>query len=83
MAIISKIVAALATFTSVTQLYDLRFRDGAIPVSGMLVEAFLAVEEVHAVCARDVILLSSDGKLPLDTLLGQQASLEISLANGT
>ena len=83
MEIISKIMAALATFTSVTRLYDLRFRDGAIPVSGLLVEAFLAVEEVHAVDARDVILLSSDGELPLDTLLGQQASLEISLANGT
>ena len=57
MEIISKIVTALATFTSVTRLYDLRFQDGAIPVSGLLVEAFLAVEEVQAVDARDVILL--------------------------
>jgi uncharacterized protein involved in type VI secretion and phage assembly len=31
----------------------------------------------------DVIVLASSGELPLHTLLGQQASLEISLANGT
>jgi len=83
MEIATKILAALASFTSITRLYELSFKDGKVPASGLLVEAFLAVEEVQAVDARDVIILSSNGELPLNTLLGQQASLEISLANGT
>lgn len=83
MEIVSKILAALATFTSVTRLFEMRFRDTSITASSLLVEAFVAVEKVQAVDARDIILLSSDGALPLDSLLGQQASLDISLADGS
>ena len=83
MEIATNILAALATFSSITRLYDLQFRNDNIPTSGLLVEAFLAVEEVQKVDARDIIVLSSNGELPLQELLGQQASLEISLANGT
>jgi len=83
MEIVRNILTALSTFGSLTRLYDLQFRDGNIPMSGLLVEAFLAVEEVCKVDARDIIVLSSNGELPLQELLGQQASLEISLANGT
>ena len=83
MEIATNILAALATFGSLTRLYDLQFRNDSIPTSGLLIEAFLAVEEVHKVDARDIIILSSNGELPLQELLGQQASMEISLANGT
>lgn len=83
MEIATNILAALATFGCLTRLYDLQFRYDSIPTSGLLIEAFLAVEEVHKVDARDIIILSSNGELPLQQLLGQQASMEISLANGT
>jgi uncharacterized protein involved in type VI secretion and phage assembly len=83
MEIVSDILAALATFTSLTRLYALSFKDESVATSGMLVEAFLAVEEVQSVDARDVILLSLNGELALGTLLGQQATLQVSLANGT
>jgi type VI secretion system secreted protein VgrG len=83
MEIVTNILTALSTFGSLTRLYDLQFREGHIPMSGLLVEAFLAVEEVQKDDARDIIVLSSNGELPLQELLGQQASLEISLANGT
>jgi type VI secretion system secreted protein VgrG len=83
MEIATKILSALGSFSSITRLYELSFRDEAIPASGVLVEAFLAVDALQAVNARDIIVLSSNGELPLDTLLGQQASLGISLANGT
>ena len=83
MIIVTNIINSLATFASVTRLYQLSFENAGIAVSAVLVEAFIAVEDVQSVYARDVILLSSEGELPLDILLGQQASLEISLADGT
>jgi type VI secretion system secreted protein VgrG len=80
---ISDLIVSLTSFTSDTRLYDLSFRNISIAASDLLVEAFLAVEEVQTVYARDVILLSVNGDLPLNALLGQQASVQISLANGT
>jgi type VI secretion system secreted protein VgrG len=82
MQIVNKIVAALATFTSTTRLYDLQFKEQGFDTATLLVEAFLTVEEVQSVDARDIIVLSTNGDLPLDTLLGKQAGLQISLANG-
>jgi type VI secretion system secreted protein VgrG len=83
MGIATKISVALAAFSSVTRLYELSFEDESSLPSDVLVEAFLAVEEVQGVNARDVIVLSTDSEFSLNTLLGQQASLLISLANGT
>jgi type VI secretion system secreted protein VgrG len=83
MEIATKISVALAAFSSVTRLYELSFKDESNSPSSLLVEAFLAVEEVQGINARDVIVLSTDSEFPLNTLLGQQASLVISLANGT
>ena len=71
----------LSSFSSLTRLYDLRFKNTNAATANLLVEAFLAVEAVQSINARDIIFLSTHGELPLATLLGQQASLDISLAN--
>lgn len=76
-------IFSLTTFSSINRLYDLRFQDPSFAMSSLFVEAFVAIEEVQAVDVRNVIVLSSDGELPLDNFLGQQASMEISLADGT
>jgi type VI secretion system secreted protein VgrG len=73
---------SLAAFTSVTRLYELKFKSDRISASDLLVEAFLAVEEVQCVDSRDIIMLTRADELSLSTLLGQQASLRISLPNG-
>jgi type VI secretion system secreted protein VgrG len=75
---------ALSAQTSRTRLYDFNFKDAALCEAGtLLVEAFLAVEAVQAIDVRDIILLSNHGELQLDNLLGREASLLISLADGT
>jgi type VI secretion system secreted protein VgrG len=75
---------ALSAQTSRTRLYDFNFKDAALCEAGtLLVEAFLAVQAVQAIDARDIILLSNHGELQLDNLLGREASLLISLADGT
>jgi type VI secretion system secreted protein VgrG len=76
-------ITLLGTFSSVTRLYELKFEKQSIVTGDLLIEAFLAVEALQSVDARDIIIVSSNGELPLHELLGQQASMEISLANGT
>jgi uncharacterized protein involved in type VI secretion and phage assembly len=75
------ILSFLTSFTSITRLYEMSFKNAGY--AKLLVEAFFAVEEVQGMDSRDVILLSTNGELPLRALLGQQANLTISLANGT
>lgn len=77
------ILAVIAASASGTRLYAMRFSDASAITAGLLVEAYVAIEEVQSIDSRDVILLSSEGEISLDTLLGRQASLEISLADGT
>jgi type VI secretion system secreted protein VgrG len=77
------LLASLATFSSATRLYAMAFKDERLDVGELLVEAFLAVDELQTVGARDVIVLSTNGSVDLDVLLGQQASFQISLADGT
>jgi type VI secretion system secreted protein VgrG len=76
---------ALAQFSSATRLYEFTLGDaGAEPASGgLLVEAFAANDEVNGIGARDVIVLSTSAYVELDELLGQPATLEVSLADGT
>ncbi|ATD61115.1 type VI secretion system tip protein VgrG [Janthinobacterium svalbardensis] len=76
-----KIADALAAFTSATRLYELTIGEGAD--SSLLVEAFAADEQLQAIGARDIIALSTSAHVPLASLLGQPASLHISLADGT
>jgi type VI secretion system secreted protein VgrG len=75
--------ALLRSFSNVTRLYELKFKKESIATADLLVEAFLAVEALQAVDARDVIVVSGNGELAVNELLGRQANLEISLANGT
>ena len=72
--------ASLAGFSSVTRLYELTLADGGADL--LLVEAFAADEQVQAVGARDIIVLSTNANLALAPLLGMQATLHASLADG-
>ena len=80
-----QILTALAQFSSATRLYELQLgRDDADPGAGvLLVEAFAADDAVDAVGARDVIALSTNAHIDLRDVLGQPATLAISLPDGT
>lgn len=76
-----QVLTALSEFSSHTRLYELRLEDGAD--AGLLVEAFAADEQLQGIGTRDVIALSTRANIAHADLLGQQASLAISLADGT
>ena len=69
---------ALAAFSSTTRLYALTI--GAAD-SGLLVEAFAAEDAIDELGARDVIALSTSAYIDPASLLGQPASLLVSLAD--
>ncbi|QOY93701.1 type VI secretion system tip protein VgrG [Massilia sp. UMI-21] len=75
-----QIFAALAEFSSASRLYALKV--GGKEEAGLLVEAFVADDALQEIGMRDVIALSTDAGLDLETLLGQPATLEICLADG-
>ncbi|WP_162241978.1 type VI secretion system Vgr family protein, partial [Duganella sp. Leaf126] len=77
---VQQVMAALDGFSSATRLYGLQI-DGS--ASALLVEAFAADDGVQALGQRDLILLSTDANLQLAPLLGKQAALETTLANGS
>ena len=72
--------ALLAAFSSDTRLNALAVEGVEQP---LLVEAFLAHDEVNVIGFRDVVALSIHALLDLPTVLGTRATLAISLANGT
>ncbi|MCC2957145.1 type VI secretion system tip protein VgrG [Massilia sp. IC2-477] len=76
-----QIFAALAEFSSASRLYELKVGEGE--ETGLVVEAFFADDGVQQVGTRDVIALSTDAYLELESLLGLPAALEIALADGT
>lgn len=79
-----KVAAELAQFSSETRLYGLSIDDDAAcpGVGELLVEAFAAHDAVQGVGWRDLIVLSLDAHLPLEPMLGKQATLHVSLAGG-
>jgi Rhs element Vgr protein len=81
----SQLTAALAEFSDASRLYALRLRNeaGAIKAGKLLVEAFVASDTLQEIGVRDVIVLSTSAHVALEPLLGQEAALEISLADGT
>jgi len=83
--LLQQFASALARFSSTSRLYALTVRDGRQEPGRdeLLVEAFFADEAVQDLGARDVIVLSLNAHIALEDLLGQQASLKISLADGT
>jgi type VI secretion system secreted protein VgrG len=76
-----EVLSALSEFSSHTRLYEIKFRDQG--VAGLLVEAFCSDEQLHRIGTREVIVLSTRANIAHSSLLGQQARLEISLADGT
>ncbi|MDB5951464.1 MAG: type secretion system tip protein VgrG, partial [Massilia sp.] len=80
-----QVLAALSEYSSRTRLYELKFGDerAASALPTLLVEAFSADDQLQAIGTRDVIALSTRAAIPHSTLLGQEATLEISLADGT
>jgi type VI secretion system secreted protein VgrG len=77
-----QVLAALSQYSSHTRLYELKFQDRRSD-AGLLVEAFCADEQLQGMGTRDVIALSTRANIAHASLLGQEASLEISLADGT
>jgi type VI secretion system VgrG family protein len=85
MAILENVTKALTQFLSTTRLYQLTIGgDESDLVDGeLLVEAFCAEDQVQGVGARDIILLSMNAFLDLHALLGQEATLSVTLADGS
>ncbi|MES3025716.1 MAG: type VI secretion system Vgr family protein [Pseudomonadota bacterium] len=83
--LIKQVTTALAQFSSVTRLYELTVGDGRANLGsgGLLVEAFAADDAVQGVGGRDVIVVSTSAHVKLAPLLGQPASLKVSLADGS
>lgn len=75
-----QIAATLVEFSSATRLFELNIGDA--PSSALLVEAFAAEDTLLDIPVFDVIALSTNAYLKADPLLGQQASLQITLADG-
>jgi type VI secretion system secreted protein VgrG len=80
-ALSDQVLAALAAFSSSSRLYALAVGD--LDDDSLLVEAFAADDALDGIGTRDVIVLSASAHLNLDALLGQPATLSISLADGT
>jgi type VI secretion system secreted protein VgrG len=55
----------------------------AISAGLLAVEAFIAVDGLHQVGARDILLLSTDAHIELKRLTGRRATLFITLADGS
>jgi uncharacterized protein involved in type VI secretion and phage assembly len=83
-ALTEQITSAFAQFSSETRLYAFTVDDASNLGSGeLLVEAFTADDEVQGIGRRDIIVLSTNAYIPLEPLLGQHATLEVTLANGS
>ncbi|RAM65846.1 type VI secretion protein [Herbaspirillum rubrisubalbicans] len=78
----SELLNQLVQFTSATRLYSLSL-GGEAASADLLVEAFAAAEGLHGVGLREVIALSLDAGLPLTSLIGRQASLQVRLSDGS
>jgi type VI secretion system secreted protein VgrG len=85
MQLADQVTRALVEFSGATRLYTLTVGDGRRDANApeLLVEAFLAVDGLQEIGARDVIVLSTSAHVELESLLGQPATLEVSLADGT
>ena len=79
----NEIRAALSAFGSEKRLYEFNFTraDSAKTLGQWLVEAFAADEGLNQIGWRDIILLATDARCKPADLLGQAASLKVSLAD--
>ena len=85
MALTQRIAAALTEFSGTHRLYEFMVGDGRTrpPVGSLLVEAFVAAEQLQEVGVRDIIVLSTSAWVDLDALLGEPAALEACLPDGS
>ena len=83
--LIEQALTALVQFSSATRLYELTIGDGETDLGsgGLLVEAFAADDLVQGVGMRDLIVVSTSAYVDLNALLGQPATLQVSLADRT
>ncbi len=83
--LIEQVTAVLAKFASDTRLYGLTVGDGSADLGsgGLLVEAFAADDALQCLGVREVIVVSTNAHLKLGPLLGQTATLDVTLADGT
>ena len=81
---LDQVGAALAAFSSITRLYELKLEgDSAQDADLLLVEAFACDEQLQTPGARDVIVLSTSAQLALAPMLGKLATLQVSLPDGS
>nr|WP_314543668.1 type VI secretion system Vgr family protein [uncultured Massilia sp.] len=76
--VLAQVVDALAAFSGAERLYALDVGD-----TELLVEAFAGDDALQEVGMRELIVLSTSAFLDIESLLGQQASLRVRLADGT
>lgn len=80
-ALTEQVFGALASFTGATRLLTLDVGDTS--QDELLVEAFVAEDVLQDVGMRELIVLSTSAHLDIAALLGQPASLQLSLADGS
>jgi len=85
MALTQRIAAALSEFSDAHRLYELIIGNGRtrLPAGSLLVEAFVAAEQLQELGVRDIIVLSTSAWVDLDALLGEPAALEACLPDGS
>jgi type VI secretion system secreted protein VgrG len=79
--LIDDLSAALVQFRSAKRLYGISIGGGGHGADSLLVEAFVADDVVHGIGVRDVIVLATNAHIKAQSLLGQPAALQISLAD--
>src|SRR5690606_11736914 len=77
------ITSASAEYSGASRLLDLTIGEGRALRRDVLVEAFFATDAIQEVGSCDVIALSTSAFIHPQSLLGQAARLELSLADGT
>jgi Rhs element Vgr protein len=84
-ALTEQLTTALAQFFSATRLYELTVGEGRADLGsgGLLVEAFVSRDAVQEIGARDVVVLSTSAYVELESLVGEPATLQVSLADGS
>ncbi|WP_137174890.1 type VI secretion system Vgr family protein [Massilia sp. HP4] len=78
-----QITSTLAEYSGASRLLDLTIGEGRALRRDLLVEAFFATDAIQEVGSCDVIALSTSAFIHPQSLLGQAAKLELSLADGT
>lgn len=77
------IASTLAEYSGASRLLELTIGEGRALRRDVLVEAFFATDAIQEVGNCDVIALSTSAFVHPQSLLGQAAKLELSLADGT